>query len=70
MSGEAQKTKFGGILMCGNNNCGICNWVNGGNWWWIIILILLFCCCGNGNGGYNGCAANWNSCDNNNCGCC
>ena len=51
--------------MCGNNNCGICNWVNGGNWWWIIILILLFCCCGNVNGGYNGC---YN--DNNNCGCC
>ncbi len=53
--------------MCGNN-CG------GNNCWWIIILILLFFCCGNGNtfgGCGNGCASNWNNCDNNNnCGCC
>ena len=41
--------------MCGNNNCGICNWFNGNNWWWIIILILLFCCCGNNGGNWNDC---------------
>ena len=49
--------------MCGNNN--ICNWFSGNNWWWIIILLLLFCNCG--NGGYNGCGSNWNSCDNDRC---
>ena len=49
--------------MCGNNNCGICNWFSGNNWWWIIILLLLFCNCG-GNGCGNGCY------ENNNCGCC
>ena len=48
--------------MCGNNNCGICNWFGGNNWWWIIILILLFsCCCNNGNGNW-GCG-----CDNDRC---
>ena len=57
--------------MCGNNN-GICGCFSGNNWWWIIILILLFCNCGGGStyGGCNGCSNNWNSCDNNNCGCC
>ena len=50
------KNQLGGILMCGNNNCGICNWFNGNNWWWIIILILLFsCCCGNNGGNWNDC---------------
>ena len=48
--------------MCGNNNCGICNWFSGNNWWWIIILMLLFCNgCGNGNyynNGGCGCAEN------------
>ena len=59
--------------MCNNN--GICGCLNN-NWWWIIILVLLFCNCGGcggstfgGNGCGNGCAANWNGCDNN-CGCC
>ena len=59
--------------MCGNNNCGICNAFSGNNWWWIIILILLFCNCGGYStygGCGNGCGNNWNSCDNNNCGCC
>ena len=60
--------------MCGNNNCGICNCFSGNHWWWIIILILLFCNCGGGYSTYggcgNGCGNNWNSCDNNNCGCC
>ena len=45
--------------MCGNNNCGICNWFSGNNWWWIIILMLLFCngCGGSDytNGGSCGC---------------
>ena len=66
MSSNAQKTFFGGILMCGNNNCGICNWFSGNNWWWIIILLLLFCNCGgNGCGNYY----NGNGC-NDNCNCC
>ena len=58
--------------MCGNNNCGICNWFSGNNWWWIIILLLLFCNCGGcGNSCGNGCGGNYNGCyDNNNCGCC
>ena len=69
MSGKAQgKSKIGGILMCGNNNCGICNWFSGNNWWWIIILLLLVCNCG------GGCGNNWtpynNGCNDNNCGCC
>ena len=60
------KNQLGGILMCGNNNCGICNWFNGNNWWWIIILILLFSCCGCGNNG-----GNWNDCGcGNNDRCC
>ena len=46
--------------MCGNNNCGICNWFSGNNWWWIIILLLLFC-----NTGCN----NWSTWNNNSCGC-
>ena len=55
--------------MCGNNNCGICNWFSGNNWWWIIILLLLFCnCsgrCGNAVPYYNnGCGCN------DNCNCC
>ena len=50
--------------MCGNNNCGICNWFNGNNWWWIILLILLFSCCGCNNG------SNWNDCGCNNDRCC
>ena len=56
--------------MCGNNNCGICNWFSGNNWWWIIILLLLFCNCGGGCGNavpyYNngGCGCN------DNCSCC
>ena len=54
--------------MCGNNNCGVCNWFSGNNWWWIIILLLLFCNCGGGCGNavpyYN------NGCNDNNCGCC
>ena len=57
--------------MCNNNGCGgcgICNWFSGNNWWWIIILLLLVCNCGGSN--YGGCGGNWNSCDNNNCGCC
>ena len=49
--------------MCSNNN-GICGCFSGNNWWWIIILLLIFCNCG-GCGGNN-----WNSCENNNCGCC
>ena len=52
--------------MCGNNNCGVCNWFSGNNWWWIIILLLLFCNCGGGCGNavpYNGCGCNEN------CGC-
>ena len=50
--------------MCGNNNCGICNWFSGNNWWWIIILMLLFCNgCGNGNYYNNGsCGCNDNHC--------
>ena len=65
MSSNAQRSFFGGILMCGNNNCGICNWFSGNNWWWIIILMLLFCYgCGNSytpwNG--NGCGCNDNCC--------
>ena len=60
------KNQLGGILMCGNNNCSICNWFNGNNWWWIIILILLFSCCGCGNNG-----GNWNDCGcGNNDRCC
>ena len=51
--------------MCGNNNCGICNWFSGNNWWWIIILLLLVCNCG------GGCGNNWtpynNGCNDNNC---
>jgi hypothetical protein len=66
MSSNAQKTFFGGILMCGNNNCGICNWFSGNNWWWIIILLLLFCNCGGNCGTYYG----GNGCNDNNCGCC
>ena len=54
--------------MCGNNNCGICNWFSGNNWWWIIVLLLIFCNCGGcGNAvpyGNDRCG-----CDNN-CGCC
>jgi hypothetical protein len=71
MSGKAQgNSNFGGILMCGNNNCGICNWFSGNNWWWIIILLLLFCNCGGGCGNAvpyynnNGCGCN------DNCNCC
>ena len=55
--------------MCGNNNCGVCNWFSGNNWWWIIILLLLFCNCGGnncGNYGGNGCGG-WNGCDNDRC---
>ena len=59
--------------MCNNN--GICGCLNN-NWWWIVILVLLLCNCGGcggspfgGNGCGNGCAGNWNGCDNN-CGCC
>ena len=51
--------------MCGNNNCGICNWFSGNNWWWIIILMLLVCNCGCGN--------NWSTWNNGGCGdnhCC
>ena len=65
MSSNAQVTFFGGILMCGNNNCGICNWFSGNNWWWIIILLLLFCNCGGNCGNYYG----GNGC-NDNCNCC
>ena len=63
MSGKAQNIS-GGILMCGNNNCGICNWFSGNNWWWIIILLLLVCNCGGNCGSFynNGC--------NDNCNCC
>ncbi len=54
--------------MCGNNNCGICNWFSGNNWWWIIILLLLLCNCG---GNYSGnCGNSYNSCNDNGCGCC
>ena len=54
--------------MCGNNNCGICNWFSGNNWWWIIILMLLFCNgCGNNYSPWNG---NGCGCNDNNCGCC
>ena len=61
MSSKAQrKSKFGGILMCGNNNCGICNLFSGNNWWWIIILMLLVCNCG-GN--------SWSTWNGNGCGC-
>ena len=53
--------------MCGNNNCGICNWFSGNNWWWIIIILLLVCNCG-------GCGNNWSTWNNNgcndNCNCC
>ena len=64
-----EKNFLGGILMCGNNNCGICNWFSGNNWWWIIILLLLFCNCGGGCGNAvpyynNGCGCN------DNCNCC
>ncbi len=54
--------------MCGNNNCGICNWFSGNNLWWIIILLLLCNCGGNcGSGNYG----NWNNgCNDNSCGCC
>ncbi len=57
--------------MCNNGN-GICNCFGGNNWWWIIILLLIFCNCGNGSVCGNGCGNNggWNTCDNNNCGCC
>ena len=54
--------------MCGNNNCGVCNWFTGNNWWWIIILLLLFCNCGGGN--WNGCGNNWNGCGCDNDRCC
>ncbi len=62
--------------MCGNNNCGICNWFSGNNWWWIIILLLLFCNCGGNStyGNYNnggcGCGNNWNGCGCDNDRCC
>ena len=62
MSGERSTKRFGGMIMCGNNNCGICNCFSGNNLWWILILILLLCNCG-GTNTYGGC-------DNNNCGCC
>ena len=48
--------------MCGNNNCGICNWFSGNNWWWIIIVLLLVCNCG------GGCGNSWTP-YNNGCGC-
>ena len=51
--------------MCGNNNCGICNWFSGNNWWWIIILLLLLCNCGGNNAvpyNYNGCGCSDNHC--------
>ena len=60
-----EKNFLGGILMCGNNNCGICNWFSGNNWWWLIILMLLVCNCGGGCGNavpYNGCGCNDNHC--------
>ena len=55
--------------MCGNNNCGICNWFSGNNWWWIIILLLLFCNCGGNGCGNNYGPWNGNGC-NDNCNCC
>ena len=51
--------------MCGNNNCGICNWFSGNNWWWIIVLLLIVCNCGCGNNWTpynNGCGCNDNHC--------
>ena len=59
--------------MCGNNNCGVCNWFSGNNWWWIIILLLLFCNCGGNTfsgGGCGGCGNTWNGCGCDNDRCC
>ncbi len=58
MSGMNRIKIFGGILMCGFSNNGLC----GGNMCWIIILLILFCGCGQ----QNGCGCE----QDRGCGCC